>query len=111
MKKALFTGFLGIAFAFAMASCNGNATATDSNNQDTTNQECQKTEECMKHCEATCPDSVCLANKCENCTCPDSSACHQKPCCKEEGKGECCKAKAEGCKGDGECKKECESKK
>ncbi len=111
MKKAFITGFLGIAFAFAMVSCNGNTNATDSNNQDTS-KKCPKEEQCMKHCEATCPDSACLANKCENCACPDSSACKQKKeCCKEEGKGECCKAKGEGCKGDGECKKECEKKK
>ena len=29
MKKAFMTGFLGIAFAFAMVACNGNATTED----------------------------------------------------------------------------------
>lgn len=108
------TGFFGIAFAFAMVSCNGNAAATDTAADTTACPE--QTEQCMKHCQMTCPDSVCLANNCENCTCPDSSACHQKPACKGEGNGECCKDKAagEGCckdKANGECKKECESKK
>ena len=118
MKKALISGFLGIAFAFAMVSCNGNAANTDTV-ADTTNVNMEQTEQCMKHCQMTCPDSVCLAANCENCTCPDSSACHQKPACKGEGncckkadgEGECCKkAQAEGCANAEGCKKECEKK-
>ncbi len=115
MKKALINGFLGIAFAFAMVACNGNAKTEDTIAADTTGATMEQCEQqCMKHCQMTCPDSVCLAANCENCTCPDSSACHQKPQCK--GEGQCCKEKAaaEGqcCKEQGEgCKKECESHK
>lgn len=115
MKKALINGFLGIAFAFAMVACNGNATTEDTTAADTTCAAMEQCEQqCMKHCQMTCPDSVCLAANCENCTCPDSSACHQKPACK--GEGQCCKEKAaaEGqcCKEQGEgCKKECENHK
>ena len=117
MKKALFTGFLGIAFAFAMVACNGNATTEDT----TANEPCemeQADEACMQHCQMTCPDSVCLAANCENCACPETSPCKQKPECK--GDGQCCK-KAEGegcqkansecCKQKEECKKECENHK
>lgn len=100
MKKALFTGFFGIAFAFVMASCSGNAANNDSVADSTIAPE--QTEQCMQHCQSTCPDSACLANNCENCTCPDSSACKQKACCKGEGEG--CE-KADGCKKDEGCKK------
>lgn len=125
MKKAFMTGFLGIAFAFAMVACNGNATT-----EDTTANTCemeQAEEACMHHCQMTCPDSVCLAANCENCTCPETSPCKQKPECK--GDGQCCKEKAaaegqcckkaegegcknqEGCKNHEGCKKECENHK
>lgn len=102
MKKAFISGFLGIAFAFAMVACNGNAANTDTV-ADTTGATMEQ-EECMHHCQMTCPDSVCLANNCENCTCPEDSPCHMKAC-KGEGNGECCK-KAEGCQHDGSCKKD-----
>ncbi|MBQ7062145.1 MAG: hypothetical protein IJM88_02500 [Bacteroidales bacterium] len=115
MKRSFLTGFLGIAFAFAMVGCGSNA-ATEEVAEDTTCANVEQTEEhCMKHCQMTCPDSVCLANNCENCACPEDSPCHQKPACKGE-QGQCCKDKAaaEGqcCKKqDGEgCKKECEKK-
>ena len=119
MKKALISGFLGIVFALSMAACGGNATETDTTVNDTCGATMQN-EQCMKHCQMTCLDSVCLAANCENCACPDSSACHQKPACK--GDGNCCKkAEGEGCqKAEGECckkdanaeacKKECEKK-
>lgn len=111
MKKAFITGFLGIAFAFAMTACNGNAPATDSVENDEQNIE-QTDNHCMHHCQQTCQDSVCLSKNCEGCTCPDSAACHQKPQCKKDG--ECCKKNAEAaegqcCKKNAEgCKKECE---
>ncbi|MBP5190166.1 MAG: hypothetical protein J6031_04555 [Bacteroidales bacterium] len=114
MKKALINGFLGIALVFAMAACNGN-NKTDETAADTT---CAQTEQCkqqcMKHCQMTCPDSTCLAANCENCACPEDSPCHKKAECK--GEGQCCKEKAatEGqcCKEQGEgCKKECENHK
>lgn len=122
MKKALISGFLGIAFAFAMVACNGGAKTNDSvveNEQPA----CEQAEEqCMHHCQMTCPDSVCLAANCENCTCPEDSPCHQKATCqgdgscadkegcKKEGEG-CCKKEGESCckkQGEG-CKKECEN--
>lgn len=113
MKKALINGFLGIAFAFAMVACNGSAKTEDTVATDQTPAPEQCEQQCMKHCEATCPDSVCLANKCENCTCPEDSPCHKKEC---KGDGQCCKEKAaaEGCcesKANGECKKDGECKK
>ncbi len=108
MKKALFTGFFGIAFAFAMVSCNGNAANTDSAVDSTATVAPAQTEQCEHHCQNTCQDSACLANNCENCACPDSSACKQKACCKGEGQ-EC--HKAEGCQNDGACKKGGECKK
>lgn len=113
MKKSFLTGFLGIAFAFAMVGCNSNA-ATEEVAEDTTGATMEQTDEaCMQHCKMTCPDSVCLANNCENCACPEDSPCHQKAACKGE-EGKCCKEQAgEGqcCKKDGEgCKKECEKK-
>ncbi|MBQ1409128.1 MAG: hypothetical protein IIY87_05165 [Bacteroidales bacterium] len=115
MKKALFTGFLGIAFAFAMVACNGTAQNNDSVADDTTCAQAEE-QECMHHCQMTCPDSVCLAANCENCTCPEDSPCHKKACmgdgscqkdaacaekheCKHEGEG-CCKKQGEGCKKD-----------
>lgn len=122
MKKAFISGFLGIAFAFVMVACNGNA----SNNDTVAPEEpaCEQAEqhECMHHCQMTCPDSVCLANNCENCTCPEDSPCHQKACkgdgnchkdaacgeqheCQKQGEG-CCKKQGEGCKGHEGCKKE-----
>ncbi len=122
MKKSLMTGFLGIVFAFAMVACNGNATTEDTAAIDTTGATEMSEEHCMHHCQMTCPDSNCLAANCENCACPDSSACKQKPhCMKAEGEG-CCKKDAEGCKKaegegccknkqNGECKKECEKQK
>ena len=129
MKKSLITGVLGIAFAFAMVACGGNAATEDTAVVDEAAEMAE--EHCMHHCQMTCPDSVCLAANCENCACPDSSACKQKPhcmkaegekCCKENAEGckkaegeKCCKEKAEGekcCKNkqNGECKKECEKK-
>ena len=117
------TGFLGIAFAFAMVACSGNATTDENAANDSTATTEMSEEHCMHHCQMTCPDSVCLAANCENCTCPDSSACKQKPACKKgEGEGCCKKAEGEGCKNaeakeccknkqNGECKKECEKKK
>ena len=103
MKRTLISGFLGIVFAFAMASCNGNAANNDSV-ADTTGATMEQTEQCMHHCQMTCPDSLCLAANCENCTCPDSSACRQKPACK--GEGNCCKkAEGEGCGNHEGCKK------
>ena len=113
MKKILTTGFLGLAFAFAMVACNGNKTENTDTTQAPAPTEEQCQEKCMKHCEATCPDSVCLANKCENCACPDDSPCHMKKCCKEgnvegqcakEGDGKCCKEGGEGCKKEAENK-------
>ncbi|MBO4307664.1 MAG: hypothetical protein J5848_05055 [Bacteroidales bacterium] len=120
MKKALFTGFLGIVFAFAMVACNGNTTENDTTG-DTNVVPAQQDEHCMHHCQATCPDSACLAANCENCTCPDSAACHQKPGCKGhegchhdgqgcKGHGEGCQGHGEGCHHDGACQKECERK-
>lgn len=126
MKKAFFTGFLGIAFAFCMVACNGNANTNEPEAEPT----CEQSEEhaCMQHCQMTCPDSVCLANNCENCTCPEDSPCHKKEACKGDGQcckkeGNCCKegAAAEGCckegakpcEGHGDkpcCKKEAECK-
>ena len=119
MKKALFTGFLGIAFAFSMVACNGNATTEDTTAENTCEM-VQNDEACMHHCQMTCPDSVCLAANCENCVCPEDSPCHKKPECK--GEGQCCKEKAaaegcckkesaEGCKNHEGCKKECENHK
>lgn len=120
MKKALISGFLGIAFAFAMVACNGNNNGTDTT---ATEPACagmeQAEEHCMQHCQMTCPDSVCLANNCEHCTCPEDSPCHQKACkgdgscqkdaacagkheCKGEGEG-CCKKQGEGCQQQKEC--------
>lgn len=127
MKKALINGFLGIAFAFAMVACNGNASTEDTTAADTCEME-QAEEACMHHCQMTCPDSVCLAANCENCVCPEDSPCHKKPECKGEGNcckkaegegckkaeanGECCKkAEAEGCQHKEGCKKECENHK
>lgn len=119
MKKALMTGFLGIAFAFAMVACNGNA-ANEDTTADTTCAMEQAGEACMHHCQMTCPDSACLAANCENCTCPETSPCKQKPeckgdgqCCKEKAAGEgCCKKEAaEGCQHKEGCKKECENHK
>ena len=126
MKKALINGFLGIAFAFAMVACNGNAKTEDTIAADTTGATMEQCEQqCMKHCQMTCPDSVCLAANCENCACPEGSPCHQKACqgegqcCKEKAaaEGQCCKEKAaaEGqcCKDKNAegCKKECENHK
>lgn len=123
MKKALISGFLGIAFAFAMVACNGNANNNDSV-ADNEQPACEQADEhqCMHHCQMTCPDSVCLAANCENCACPEDSPCHQKAAC--QGDGNCHKdaacAEKEGCKHEGEgcckkqgedCKKECENHK
>lgn len=113
MKKVLISGFLGIAFAFAMVACNGSAKNNDSV-ADSEQPACEQAEEheCMHHCQMTCPDSACLANNCENCTCPEDSPCHKKEACK--GEGNCCKKDAADaeqgcCKKQGEgCKKECE---
>lgn len=100
MKKAILTGFFGVAFALVFASCGGNGEVKDTVADTAVAPE---TTECMHHCQMTCPDSTCLAANCENCTCPDSSACHKKPCCKKDGEG-CVKAEGEGCKkGEGEC--------
>lgn len=106
MKKAFLSGFLGIALAFVVASCGGNGEATDSV-ADTMVAPAET--ECMQHCQMTCPDSVCLAAKCENCTCPDSSACHQKPCCKKDGEG-CAKVEGAACaNAEGDCCKKADS--
>ncbi len=105
MKKSLILGFFGIAFAFAMVACNGNANPTDSPKADIPCAMEQADQQCDHHCQMTCPDSLCLAANCENCTCPEDSPCHKKEACKGEGncqkgEGECCKAKAEGEKGE-----------
>ena len=115
MKKSLLSGFLGIAFAFAMVACGNDATEPETTTEETTVE--QTEHQCMHQCQGTCADSVCNAAKCENCTCPDSSACHHKHACKGEGNGECCKSKAadadahQCCKdkanGEG-CQKHCE---
>ena len=126
MKKALISGFLGIAFAFAMVACNGSAKNNDSV-ADNEQPACEQAEEhqCMHHCQMTCPDSVCLAANCENCTCPEDSPCHKKAACQGDStchkdaacadKKDCCKKQqGEGCckkqQGEG-CKKECENHK
>lgn len=123
MKKALIYGFLGIAFAFSMVACNGSAKTEDSAADKTCDMMQAEEHECMRHCQMTCPDSVCLANNCENCACPEDSPCHKKACqgdgschkdaacaekheCQHEGEG-CCKKQGEGCQKQGEgCQKQ-----
>lgn len=90
-----------------MVSCNGNASDNDTV-ADTTCANVEVNEE--HHCQASCQDSACNAANCENCTCPDSSACKQNHACK--GEGNCCKkAESECCAKAEGCKKECEHKK
>lgn len=100
MKKAFLTGFLGIAFSFAMVACGGNSTEEDTTANAAPVEQTEE-HECMNHCQMTCPDSACLANNCENCTCPEDSPCHKKEACKGDG---CCQ-NHEACKGEGNCQK------
>ncbi len=117
MKKSIVTGLFGIAFAFALVACQGNANKSDSNAPAKEGANVEQNDKCMHHCEMTCPDSACLANKCENCQCPEDAACHKKEACKGDGNchhgdGECCKGHdGEKCNHADGCKKECENKK
>lgn len=81
----IFAGFLGIAMAFAFASCNNNATeeAVD------TTPVCET--ECCEHAcqhECNCEDTLCAQNNCQDCAndncCKKSEGCCEGHACEHE---------------------------